>query len=210
MLSHSYTSSGGKMYKILGVMTVGYSLFTLSQENKWQEKFKNYTFDSIIQILGYDPAISITPPALGVENGNEVTVYAHAWGDSKDSIQYFRNNSLMLPGTIVGFNFKDAHTGSSLPPAWHSNFAQEGDISTLLSVLNVLIKCGVKRINLFGHSRGGGTILTMLARLYEHTSHTQFFNKLGINKVAAALLLDAIRQGTIVLNCPLVDKRATY
>jgi hypothetical protein len=171
----------------------------------WKSAFEKYNFSNIINKLGYDPKISISSAADGVEHENEITVYAHAWGDSKNSVSYFRNNSLMLPGTIVGFNFEDAHKGSSLPPYWLSNFAQESDIKTFLLVLKVLVECGVTKIHLFGHSRGGGTILTMLGKLYQYDIYYHLFNRLGISKEQAEVILNAVQQGSIVLNCPLVD-----
>lgn len=118
------------------------------QDQAWLTAFKKYDLASIARRLGYDPAIALINPDQNVEYGDAVTVYAHAWGDSKDSIYYFRNNSLMLPGTIIGFNFKDAHKGSSLPDPRHSNFAQEGDISTLLLVLKMLVECGLEKVKI--------------------------------------------------------------
>src|SRR5437762_223517 len=96
-----------------------------------------------------------------------------------------------------------AHKGSSLPPAWSSNVAQGGDIFTLLLVLKMLVECGVQKIHLFGHSRGGGTILTTLGRLY--WIHQQSLAQFGISNADAAKIRAAVDRGSIVLNCPLVD-----
>lgn len=172
----------------------------------WHSQFAHYDFAPILKALGYDPKISLYAADKNtVEEENAVTVYAHAWADSQESINYFRRNSFMLPGTIIGFNFKDAHRGGSLPPYWLSNFCQTGDIASLLLTLKVIVECGIEKIHLFGHSRGGGTILTTLARLYQYEKYKTFFTEIGITAEMAQKILQKISVGSIVLNCPLVN-----
>lgn len=190
------------------LLCIAIQSITMFAHDAWQTKLHQLDAKALIKTLGYNPEITVTQPAPNVIHGDAVTVYAHAWGDSKESVHYFRNNSLMLPGTIVSFNFRDAHRGSSLPPiekVRFSNFAQESDIATLLTVIKTVLSCGVTAINLFGHSRGGGAIITMLARLYQFDTYYNSFNKLGITKENATAILNAVNKGSLVLNCPLVD-----
>lgn len=181
------------------------SILLGAQESTWQSKFNHYNFNPIITALGYDPKITIYEANPDIKNDDQVTIYAHGWGDSQDTIRYFKRNTLMLPGAIIGFNFRDAHRAASLPPFWLSNFCQSGDIASLVSVLKVADECGITTIHLFGHSRGAGTILTMLLRLSKYESYEEFFKKLGIDIQQASRLLEKITQGSIVLHCPVVD-----
>jgi pimeloyl-ACP methyl ester carboxylesterase len=181
-------------------------MFSYNPKPSWESILEHYDMSYIIQILGYDPHMSVYAPVLhgGTTNEDQVTVYVHGWGDSQKSIEYFQRNSLFLPGTIVGFNFKDANFGSYLPPYKNSNFCQSDDIATLVLTLKILDECNVNVIHLFGHSRGGGTIITMLARLARYKKYMVFFRKLGISKEQAERIISKIRAGTIILNCPLV------
>lgn len=173
-------------------------------EQAWVTKLHTYDMTAVIHKLGYDPEITVYP-GTSTHNNDQITVYVHGWGDSQKSISYFRRNSDMLPGTMVGFNFKDANYGGFLPPYKTSNFCQKGDIAPLALTLKVLDDCGLETIHLFGHSRGGGTITTTLARLHHYHAYKKFFRTLGISKEQAQRIVDKVRAGTIVLNCPLVD-----
>ena len=126
-------------------------------------------------------------------------------GDSQKSIEYIQRNSHMLPGTIVGFNFRDANFNVFMPPYNKSSFCQSLDIEPLLLTIKMLDECNVRRINFFGHSRGGGTIVTMIGRLHRYKKYKNFFKKLDITPEQAKRILHKIQAGTIVLNCPLVD-----
>jgi pimeloyl-ACP methyl ester carboxylesterase len=192
---------------LCGISALTLFLFHTSQKTPWQSAFEHYDMTSIREKLGYDPAITIYSPDHATNN-QHVTVYVHAWGDSQKSIAYFRRNSSMLPGTIVGFNFKDASSSAFLPPYKQSNFCQSQDIASLVLTLKVLDECSLEAIHLFGHSRGGGTIVTMLARLHRYTKNKNFFRSLGITKEQATRIMRKVKAGSIVLNCPFVDMNA--
>lgn len=172
-------------------------------QEAWRTKLKNYDINALVKTFGYDPKITIYEARPGIENKEQIILYVHGWGDSQESINYFKRNSLMLPGTTIGFNFRDAHRAASIPPFWLSNFCQSGDITSFLLVLKMAADCGIKKIHLFGHSRGAGTILTALIRLIEYGKHASFFKALGIDAIQAQNLIHTI--ASIVLNCPLVD-----
>jgi hypothetical protein len=167
--------------------------------------YSEYDHTVIVQKLGYDPAITIYPALPNTSNSDQVTVYVHGWGDSQKSIDYIRRNSWLLPGTVIGFDFHDANFGAFLPDFTKSSFCQGPDIAALLLVLQWLDDCNIPVIHLHGHSRGAGTIITLLARILHFNKHTSFFNTLGISRAQASKIFDKIRNGTIILDCPFVD-----
>lgn len=175
-----------------------------NHKSSWIEAFERYDMDSLINRLTYDPCIRIHSKTNDL-SANSATVYAHGWGDSQLSIDYFHRNADFLPDTIVGFDFIDTNFGAFLPSYKKSNFCQSPDIASLASVLAVLDTCGVETIHLFGHCRGAGTIITTIARLARYPIHKRFFQKLGISREQAKRILTKITHGIIILNCPLVD-----
>lgn len=171
----------------------------------WAESLAAYDENALIKRLQYNPSISLHRKNNAQPLDNEVTVYAHAWGDSQKTIDYLHRNADFLPDTVLGFDFIDANFGAYIPSYKKSNFCQSEDIAPLALILALLDNCGIERINLFGHSRGAGTILTTLARLHRYGRYSRFFKKLGISKKQARRIIEKVARGTIVLNCPLID-----
>ncbi len=186
-------------------ITCPQSTFVPQAKPVWVEKLENYDMAPIIKSLKYDPAIQIHQKNTTTSHLSSATVYAHGWGDSQLSIDYFQRNADFLPDTIVGFDFIDANFGAFLPSYKKSNFCQSQDIAVLASVLAVLDNCGIDVIHLFGHCRGAGTIITTIARLARYPLHKRFFKKLGISRDQARRIVGKIEQGIIILNCPLID-----
>lgn len=174
--------------------------------NPLETALLNYDMSTITHILQYDPMISIYPSTNQPITNDQVTVYVHGWGESQKSIPFFKANSSLLNETVIGFNFKDARLDSAkMPKMAETNFCQTDDIASLLMTLKVLDDCNVPVFHLFGSSRGGGTIITTIARLTRYKQHKAFFNRLQISKQQITRILEKIKAGTIVLNCPLVD-----
>lgn len=159
----------------------------------------------LIKRLGYDPAIQLHVKEPGLPAGKSATIYAHDWGDSQLSIDYFHRNADYLPNTIVGFNFIDANFGAFLPTYKKSNFCQAKDIAALSTVLAAVDISGADPIHIFGHGRGAGTIITTLSRLSRYSIYRRFFKKLGISREQAKNIIKKVQRGVIVLNCPLID-----
>lgn len=174
---------------------------------EWQQKLTTYNLDPIEEALGYNPQIRVyqnNDPL--VQNNDQVTVYVHGLGEHAQTvIPYYKLNSSILPGTVVGFDFPDVVPGSFATYYSKLSLAQSGDIATLASVLKILDDCGLETIHLFGTSRGGATIVNTLARLIEYGKHKDFFTKLGITQQQATSILNKIKKGTIVLNVSMVD-----
>lgn len=62
---------------------------TMFAQDAWQTELHKRDVKELIKILGYNPEITVIQPEQNVENADAVTVYAHAWGDSKESVHYF-------------------------------------------------------------------------------------------------------------------------
>src|SRR5579872_7164940 len=146
-----------------------------------QEQLLTYDMDHIKKLLGYDPQITLYLSKDLPANLATPTIYVHGWGESQHSIEFLKANTLLLPGTIIGFNFKDAHFSSAkMPELTLTNFCQTDDIASLVVTLKVLDECGIPAFHLFGTSRGAGTIITALNRLAHYDRHKKFFNTLEI------------------------------
>lgn len=171
----------------------------------WVNALEQYDTDLITKRLKYNPHIQLHCKNSAQPTSNAATLYAHGWGDSQRSIDYFQRNADFLPDAVVGFDFIDANFGPFLPSYKKSCFCQAQDIASLTLVLAALDDCGVEVIHLFGHCRGAGTIITTLARLARYPIYRRFFQKLGISRAQAKQILHKIEQGVVILNCPLID-----
>jgi pimeloyl-ACP methyl ester carboxylesterase len=172
----------------------------------WLATLQECPLTQLVKLFGYNPAIRVYPSDTKVENPQEVTLYAHGYGEYQQAVlPFFQLNSHLLPGTLVSFNFPDVVEHSFMPNLTKSNVAQTGDIRALSLMLKLLDECGLEKIHLFGTSRGGGTIMNTLGRLCTYTTHADFFAKLEISPEQAERILTKIKCGTIVLNCPFID-----
>jgi len=160
----------------------------------------------MVNILGYDPQITFYPSNKETVNDDHITVYVHGWGESKNTVLFLQANTDFLPGQVVGFNFKNALVDSvQKKDLLRVNFCQSDDIAALLMTLKVLSANHINVFHLVGTSQGAGTIVTTVKRLMRYKRHKRFFRKLGISSELAAIIVEKIKAGTIVLNCPLLD-----
>ena len=91
--------------------------------------------------------------------GNEVvTLFAHGLGAEGSQAEHYKN---VLPGQVYTFNFPDApEMGSSLA---HTGLAQPVEVEHLKNALKQLgDKPEVKKINVFGISRGASSVVNLL------------------------------------------------
>lgn len=162
------------------------------------------------KLLGYDLKLEY----IGNKDqkmGEEVTLYLHGWGDTKNSARLFKKLCGVLPGNIITFNFADARP--IIGKLNYSNFGQFYDVySALYAAYQSVKKFQLKKLNLFGISRGGGTIITMLALLNNDAlfeQNKEALEKIDIDEQVRIELLTAIQSGTIVLDIPLRSIRHT-
>ena len=179
-------------------------------QTPWLEALQTYPLTPLVKQFGYNPVIRVYPSDAIVDNGEQVTLYAHGYGEYPQAILPFMQlNSHLMPGTIVSFNFPDVVEGSFIPNLRKSNVAQTGDIRAYALMLKLLDECGLETIHLIGTSRGGGTILNTLGRLSMYEKHRPFFTAMGISPEQAERILNKIKKGTIVLNCAFIYSRAS-
>lgn len=154
-------------------------------------------------VLRYDPKIEFL-----VESTLTLTLAFHGWGDSKDGMEEIKQYRGVLPGDVVMFNFKDAVENFSSPELGKTNFGQAGDISSALIALKKMYSYAqqnkIDKIQLYGHSLGGATIVNLLWVFCNlNNEYADLYKKLDINEQARKDILLMVQKGSVVLNCPL-------
>lgn len=127
----------------------------------------------------------------------------HGYGDSYRIAETLKN--LYQPkATLVSFNFPehDLKEGKKYDP----KTASFGTINELLPALYVMKKIvvdqGLKSIDLYGFSAGGGAVVNAIAVL-NGTAYDSELQKIGIGTEEKKKLLSAIQQGIVILDAPL-------
>jgi hypothetical protein len=165
-------------------------------EKKKQHKLFRYNL-SIEHIIDNAPEQVI--------NHNRPTLFLHGFGDTKHSAKLLKAFCDVLPGDIVTFQFRDH--GVLIPKIRHSNLGQLPDVLSALYTL-AWMKENIKpqAIDLFGYSRGGATVVNLIAVLNDKTdAYDEALATIGIDTPLRKELLTLIERGCITLNCPLTD-----
>lgn len=165
-------------------------------QKKEQRKLFHYNL-RIEHIIDHDPHVEA--------HHDRPTVFFHGWGDTKNSAKLLKAFTDVLPGDIITFHFHDH--GVIIPKLRHANLGQLPDVLTGLYVLKwARHTLGLTAIDLFGYSRGGATILNLIAVLHDKTgAYDRDLMRIGINAAERTALLSMIQKGCIVLDCPLTD-----
>lgn len=158
-------------------------------------------------LLGYDVQIEHiidNDPTINTNHARP-TLYLHGLGDNKHSARLLKALADVLPGDVITFNFRDR--GLVIPKVRHSSLGQLPDILPALYALKwAKDRLQISEIDLFGYSRGGATVLNMIAVLHDTTgTYDQELARIGIDMQERAALLAMIQKGSITLNCPLID-----
>src|SRR5438128_2283640 len=91
-----------------------------------------YSQTTLVGVLGYDPHITLYPAIKTTVHDEHVTVYVHGWGESQKIIPFLQANTDLLPGHVVGFDFKSALIDSAKKSdLLKTNFCQSDDIAAL-------------------------------------------------------------------------------
>ncbi len=127
----------------------------------------------------------------------------HGYGDSYQIAETLKN--LYHPkATLVSFNFPehDIKEGKKYDP----KTASFGTINELLPALYVMKKIvldqGLKSVDLYGFSAGGGAVVNAIAVL-NRKAYDSELKKIGIGAEEKTRLLSAIQQGIVILDTPL-------
>ena len=142
----------------------------------------------------YNLGIKIIPSK---NNSPEVTICCHGYGHNNQIVNY-----VMLPGTLIGFNFPDYN----ITPTRDHKKASYGTINEILPLLYILKRCvadlKLPTINLYGFSAGGGAVVNALAVL-NHFTYKKELEQIGITEHKKQQIISALEKGIIILDCPL-------
>ncbi len=139
--------------------------------------------------------------------------YLHPWGvvgmPNKKHAHLLKLYDV-LPGDIITFNFPDGVWRAPIP-LWYSSLGQLSDVLPALYALSYAYDTfGLKAIDIFGYSRGGAVAVNMLAVLHNKTgTYDTALAEIGITATKRKQLIALIENGSVVLNCPLIDGNVT-
>lgn len=160
-------------------------------------------------VLGYD--LSLEYIYETTTQDTTTTLYLHGWGDTKNSARLLKKFCKVLDDNVATFNFSDARP--VFGKLKQSSFGQLSDVLSALYAAHRTIKeLKLTALNLFGISRGGATIINMLALLNNDdlfAQHKAALAKIGIDENARVEILNAIQNGTIILDVPLRSMKYT-
>ncbi len=157
------------------------------------------------KVLGWNPYYTLYVDEQPVENSDEYTIYCHGLGENQE--RFLRRKEYgLLAGKIIAFDFEDAVYDDRLDFT-KTSFGQEHETQALLYLLKHLDDAGMLRFHLYGYSRGGAVVLNAIKQLICYIEHETLFKWLGISHKQALVILEKIKAGTVVLDCPLLDMR---
>lgn len=160
------------------------------------------------RLLGYDPDITIyqedstNPTAYP-------TIFVHGWGDNHNGFYQWKEEEHSILGPSIFYNLPDHDLQTNLFAFFKSSFGQWSDIAPTLYVLKKCRDAGYKRIDLFGVSRGGATLINLLDVLHnkKYTSALRLIGpslkSVGIDEQARLDILQMIQAGCITIDAPI-------
>jgi hypothetical protein len=148
--------------------------------------------------FSHDLGIKIIPSK---HEDTHVTICCHGYGHNHEIVDIV-NSYDILEDHLIGFNFPDhniLYTGDYATCAF-------GTINEILPLLYIVKRCvsdlEMPVINIYGFSAGGGAVVNMLAILNQSIHDTQL-EKIGITQQVKKKIVDALKKGLIILDCPL-------
>lgn len=152
---------------------------------------------AVALLFSYDVNIQFYP---GQHPESEIMIHCHGYGERASKARIVHKNA-NIPHHIISFNFPDAGCLQD-----NRNTLTFGTIQELLPLFAIIKTCVVdlalSKIHLYGFSAGGGAVINALAVL-NTTAYDEDLLAIGITPMHKQLMLNAIQQGTIVLDCPL-------
>lgn len=138
---------------------------------------------------------------IHVNDHSEVTICCHGYGHCNKIVESVAAQKLFA-GQLIGFNFSDY----GITPGSDHNKSKYGTIDELLPLMYLMKYCACnlsfRKLNLYGFSAGGGAIINVLAILNQ-SSYKEQLEKIGIFPAHAKMIITALKQGQVVLDCPL-------
>jgi pimeloyl-ACP methyl ester carboxylesterase len=131
-----------------------------------------------------------------------VTLCCHGFGgDSRIGVVIRKNPA--VKDHIITFNFPDAN----IPPDdYDPHTTTFGSIQELLPPLYILKQCvvdgGVDKVNLYGFSAGGASVVNIIA-LLNRFGNEKDLQSIGITPDVKQKILQALQKGYVILDCPM-------
>lgn len=149
----------------------------------------SFSYDLDLRILG------------DYESPEPITIVCHGYGGSSLFVRELQKLSV-FPGPLVGFNFPD----HDIKPGYdytQSSFGTCNEIAPLIYILKILVIDRPERpIILYGFSAGGGAVINTLGALVA-ARYDDYLLQLGIGLREKELIIEALKSGHIILDCPL-------
>ncbi len=167
------------------------------------------------KLFGYDLGIEyhIHNDERYYKPSKRAILYLHPWGifalPNKRHAHVMKYYDV-LPGDVVSFNFPDGIWAGPFP-GLRSSLGQLSDVLPALYTLAYAVKTyRLEAIDLFGYSRGAAVAVNMVAVLNDKsTCYDSVLEGIGITQDVRKQLVRTIEKGSLVLNCPLIDAKAT-
>lgn len=161
---------------------------------------------SIKKVLGWNPNYTFYRYTGDIENPDDLIIYCHGVGENQDHVA-LRLHYGLIEGHVIAFDFADVKQDKGFNIT-QASFGQEHDTQALLYLLKQLDDAGsVPRFHLYGYSRGGAVVLNAIKQLQCYRKHKKLMKKIKISPSQARSILDKIKAGTVILDCPLLDMR---
>jgi len=148
-----------------------------------------FSYDLDLRILG------------DYESPEPITIVCHGYGGSSLFVRELQKLNV-FPGPLVGFNFPD----HDIQPSYdytQSSFGTFNEIAPLVYILRILVgDRPEKSIILYGFSAGGGAVINTLVALVTGR-YDDYLLQLGIDLHEKELIMEALKAGHIILDCPL-------
>ena len=146
----------------------------------------------------HDLGVKIIPAK---QPSDELTICCHGYGHNGSIVDIVSSFGI-LPGTLIGFNFPDHDIRSDADHSTCTHGTPDEIIPLLFLLKYVACDVGLKKINLYGFSAGGGAIINTLA-VINQLLHEDKLVAMGIYKEDLHTIRKALEHGLIILDCPL-------
>jgi len=147
----------------------------------------------------YDMKITLCE---SINHNADVMLCCHGAGGD-ESIATFLHSHKIIPDHLIGFRFPDSGVAVYTKDPHQTHFGTIKELAPLLYLMKTLtVDAGLKKLNLYGFSAGGGAVINALSVLAQHRYPEQLA-AIGITPKTAQTILNAIQKGTVILDAPL-------
>ncbi len=137
---------------------------------------------------------------IKTDSKNAIFVHLHGYGDHPLALACSQDAKLFPSNEYFAICFEEASTNK----LFKSNFGQEGDIKTILTILRYISK-NYTSIKFIAHSRGAAALINSISIL--NRADHELLKLLDINEEERITLLRKIKNGAIVLKAPMIHTK---